>query len=226
VLQLSRTADEPWIWALIQLAPSPAKAAKLTPKRIEKLIRQWHIGRVNAEQVVAALRGRWFSLAPGTVEAASEHVLVLLPQLRLLHQQRLIMARRIGKILEELGTCENGQAVPDVKVLLSLPGVGRIITATMIAEAPQLLADRDYHALRAYAGVAPITRQSGKKSTVLMRYGCNLRVRNGVYHWSRVSMQHDPRSRETTTVCAARATVTAVRCEAWPIVCWHSSVRC
>lgn len=106
------------------------------------------------------------------------------------------MARRIGKILEELGTCENGQAVPDVKVLLSLPGVGRIITATMIAEAPQLLADRDYHALRAYAGVAPVTRQSGKKSTVLMRYGCNLRVRNGVYHWSRVSMQHDPRSRE------------------------------
>lgn len=30
----------------------------------------------------------------------------------------------------------------------------------------------------------------------LMRYGCNLRVRNGVYHGSRVSMQHDPRSRE------------------------------
>jgi transposase len=46
VLQLSRTADEPWIWALIELAPSPAKAAKLTPKRIEKLLREWHIRRV------------------------------------------------------------------------------------------------------------------------------------------------------------------------------------
>ena len=29
-----------------------------------------------------------------------------------------------------------------------------------------------------------------------MRYGCNLRLRNAVYHWSRVSMQRDPRSRE------------------------------
>ena len=196
VLQLSRTADEPWIWALIELAPTPAKAAKLNPNRIEKLLREWHIRRVNAEQVLAALRGRCFSLAPGTVEAASEHVLLLLPHLRLLHQQRLTLARRIEKILEELSTCSEGEAAPDVKVLLSLPGVGRIITATMIAEAPQLLADRDYHALRAYAGVAPVTRQSGKKSTVLMRYGCNLRVRNAVYHWSRVSMQHDPRSRE------------------------------
>lgn len=163
VLQLSRTADEPWIWALIELAPSPAQAAKLTPKRIEKLLLQWHIRRVNAEQVVAALRSRSFSLAPGTIEAASEHVLLLLPHLRLLHQQRLTMACRIQKILEELGTCQDGQPVPDVKVLLSLPGVGRIITATLIAEAPQLLADRDYHALRAYAGVAPVTRQSAKR---------------------------------------------------------------
>jgi transposase len=84
-----------------------------------------------------------------------------------------MMARRIQKILENLSTCDDGQPLPDVKVLLSLPGVGRIITATLIAEAPQLLADRDYHALRAYAGVAPVTRQSGKKATVLMRYGCN-----------------------------------------------------
>jgi transposase len=111
-------------------------------------------------------------------------------------QQRLSMARRIQKILDELSTCEDEQAAPHVRILLSLPGVGRIITATLIAEAPQLLADRDCHALRAYAGVAPVTRQSGKKSTVLMRYGCNLRVRNAVYHSSRVSMQHDHRSRE------------------------------
>lgn len=194
ILELSRTVDELWIWALIELAPAPQEAAKVTPKRIEKLLREWHIRRVTAEQVLAALRGRAFSLAPGTVEAASEHVLLLLPHLRLLHQQRLTIARHVQKILDELGTSETDPA-PDVKILLSLPGVGRIITATLIAEAPQLLAYRNYHALRAYAGVAPVTRQSGKKAIVLMRYGCNLRVRNAVYHWARVSMQHDPRSR-------------------------------
>jgi transposase len=196
VLQLSKTADEPWIWALIELAPTPAKAAKITSKRIEKLLREWRIRRIDTEQVTTALRGRSFSLAAGTVEVASEHVLLLLPHLRLLHQQRLAIAARIEQVLDQLSTSEGKQPMPDVKVLLSLPGVGRIVTATMLAEAPQLLADRDYHGLRAYAGVAPITRQSGKKSTVLMRYGCNLRLRNAVYHWSRVSMQHDTRSRE------------------------------
>lgn len=77
-----------------------------------------------------------------------------------------------------------------------LPGVGRLVTANLLAEAASFVAERDYHGLRAYAGVAPVTRQSGKKAAVLMRYGCNLRLRNALYHWSRVSMQHDPRSRE------------------------------
>lgn len=81
-------------------------------------------------------------------------------------------------------------------MLLSLPGVGRIVTATLLAEASHLIEQRDYHALRAHAGVVPVTRQSGKRSVVLMRYGCNVRLRNALYHWSRVSMQNDPRSRE------------------------------
>ena len=196
VLQLSKTADEPWIWALIEMAPTPAKAAKISSRRIEKLLRDSRIRRVDTEEVLAALQGRSFSLAAGTVEAASEHVLLLLPHLRLLHQQRVAVAARIEQLLDQLSPSDGEQPVSDVKVLLSLPGVGRIVTATMLTEAPQLLAERDYHGLRAYAGVAPVTRQSGKKSTVLMRYGCNLRLRNAVFHWSRVSMQHDPRSRE------------------------------
>src|SRR5579862_6660981 len=134
VLQLSKTADEPWIWALVELAPTPAKAVRLTSKRIEKLFRDWRIRRLDAEQVAAALRGRSFSLAPGTTEAASE-----LPHLRLLHQQRLAIAARIERIVDELSApADSDQPLPDVKVLLSLPGVGRIVTATMLAEAAQL----------------------------------------------------------------------------------------
>jgi transposase len=74
--------------------------------------------------------------------------------------------------------------------------VGRVITATMLAEASQALADRDYHALRSYGGTAPITHQSGKRRSVVMRQGCNQRLRNAIYHWSRVSTQCDQRSRE------------------------------
>ncbi|MBV9226954.1 MAG: IS110 family transposase [Acidobacteriaceae bacterium] len=197
MLQLSKTADEAWIWALIELAPTPDKAAQITSKQLEKLLHGSRIRRVNAEQVATTLRGRSFSLATGTVEAASEHVLLLLPHLRLLHQQRLAIAARIDQILDQLGASKSDeQSVPDVIVLRSLPGVGRLVTATMLAEAPQLLAGRDYRGLRAYGGVAPITRRSGKKSVVLMRYGCNLRLRNALYHWSRVNMQHDARTRE------------------------------
>lgn len=196
VLQLSKTADEPWIWALLELAATPAKAAKLTLKRIEKLLGQCKIRRITAAEVVAVLHGPTFSLSAGTVEAASEHVLMLLPHLRLLHQQRSALAGRIEHVLDELSVTGESQPPSDVQVLLSLPGVGRIVTATLLAEAPHLIAERDYHGLRAHAGVAPVTRQSGKRATVLMRYGCNVRLRNAIYHWSRVSMQNDPRSRE------------------------------
>jgi transposase len=197
-LQLSPTADEPWVWALLELAPTPAKAAKLTIGRIEKVLRQCHIRRIDAQQILTAFRGPAFSVAPGTIEAASEHMLLILPHLRLLHQQRLAVAHRIDRILDELGraTDEIAKQPRDVDVLLSLPGVGGLVTANLLAEAASFLAERDYHGLRAYAGVAPVTRQSGKKAAVLMRYGCNLRLRNALYHWSRVSMQHDPRSRE------------------------------
>lgn len=196
VLQVSKTADEPWIWALLELAPTPVKAAKLTLKRIEKLLHQCKIRRIEAAELVATLRGPTFSLSAGTVEAASEHVLMLLPHLRLLHQQRLAVAARVERLLDELSITEESQPPSDVKVLLSLPGVGRIVTATLLAEASHLLAERDYHALRAHAGVAPVTRQSGKRSIVLMRHGCNVRLRNAFYHWSRVSMQNDPHSRD------------------------------
>jgi hypothetical protein len=65
----------------------------------------------------------------------------------------------------------------------------------MLAEASRPLAARDYHGLRAQAGVAPVTRQSGKRRLVGMRYACNARLRNAVHYWAQVSVQHDARSR-------------------------------
>ena len=80
----------------------------------------------------------------------------------------------------------------DVEILQSLPGVGRIVTATMLTEATGPMADRDYPTLRAYAGAAPVTKRSGKRAAfVHMRYACKRRLRQALYHWSRVSIQHD-----------------------------------
>jgi len=59
----------------------------------------------------------------------------------------------------------------------------------------EALAERDYYALRAHSGIAPVTRQSGKSKQVVMRRGCSERLRNAMYHWARCSVQHDPLSK-------------------------------
>lgn len=85
-------------------------------------------------------------------------------------------------------------SAPVVQILLSLPGIGPVIAATMLAEASQPLRERDYQALRNYTGAAPVTKRSGKKKVIVMRYACNEQLRNALYHWSRTSMQKDPRA--------------------------------
>jgi len=64
----------------------------------------------------------------------------------------------------------------------------------MLAEAGAALADRDYTTLRTRSGVAPVTRRSGKKLTVLMRYACNQRLRNACHYWAQGAIRWDPRS--------------------------------
>lgn len=200
LLQLSPSADEPWLWDLFEAAPLPNDGAKLTPHRIERILKKNRIRRYTADQVRDALRTQPLPLAPGAPEAAAEHALILLPRLRLIHQQRSTVAHRIQEVLDTLAepSAMEGQTNKhrDVTLLLSLPGVGRVIAATMLAEASQPLAERDYHALRSYGGTAPITKQSGKKRLVIMRQACSGRVRHALYHWARVSSQIDPRSKE------------------------------
>jgi transposase len=83
----------------------------------------------------------------------------------------------------------------DVTILRSWPGIGRINLATLLAEATEPLRRRDYHALRALAGVAPVTRRSGKQRFVIRRLACNGRLQTAVYQWSRVAIQHDAAAR-------------------------------
>jgi transposase len=196
MLNLCPAVDKVWFWDLIKLAPTPEAARKLARSKVEKLLKEHRIRRLTAEKILAALQAPPLQLAPGAVEAASEHVLLQVPLLGFLHQQRNDVAKRMQAILDEMSQPGQNGEHRDAAIILSLPGVGRIVAATMLAEASQALAQRDYHAIRSYAGSAPITRQSGKKKTVLMRRSCNPRMRTAFYHWSRISMQHDKHSKE------------------------------
>ena len=115
-------------------------------------------------------------------------------RLRLVHTQRQRCGARLEALLDELQADEDDDKSgkhSDVAILRSLPGVGRIVAATIIAEACAALTERNYDALRAHAGIAPVTKQSGKQRTVLMRYACNGRLRHTLYHCARVAVMRD-----------------------------------
>ena len=169
-------------------------------------------------------------VAPGATEAATAHIRTLIPRLRVTVQQRATCQREMARLLDELaaGGDASGQKNEhrDVQILRSLVGVGKKVAATLLAEASQPLGDRDYHALRAHAGVAPVTKQSGRRLVVIMRQACNGRLRNAVYHWARVAVTRDPRSTEVYAVPVLAARAMGVRCAAWPIGCSACSSRC
>jgi transposase/transposase IS116/IS110/IS902 family protein len=199
MLQLCPMPDELWLWALLELAPTPQLGAKLKPARIRRLLAQHHIRRWSAEEIAAILAAPALPLAPGSVEAASEHVLLLIPQLRLLATIRKQVAARMEELLDEMASSSDTAETNlfrDVSLLRSLPGIGRVVAGTFLAEAAGPLEQRDYHAIRAHGGIAPVTRQSGKSKHVGMRYRCNSRLRNALYHWARTSVQHDFRSNQ------------------------------
>lgn len=185
--------------ALWELLPTPAAAARAREKDVARHLKEHRIRRFDAKHVLETLRQKPLYVAPGTTEAATAHIASLAARLRLVNRQLRDAHQRLDSLTKALGSsneADPGQANEqrDVDILRSLPGVGRIVLATLLAEASQPLAARDYHALRTLVGVAPITRRSGKKTVILMRYACHPRLRNAVYHWARVASQYDQKT--------------------------------
>jgi len=192
MLELCSAADESWLWDLIDLAPTPAHVALLSEEQVQRVLKTHRIRRVKAQEVLTCLQAPALPVAPGAAEAAQAHCEFLLPCLRVLAEQLQACSRQVSTLLRILAeTPGEGEGPSDVAIVLSLPGVGRKITAWLFAEAAQPLAERDYQVLRTHGGVAPVTKQSGKRRVVVMRRGCNLRLRNALYHMARVAMQRD-----------------------------------
>ena len=195
LLAMCPAADEPWFWALLDLMRA-RRPTRPTLKAVSAVLKVHRIRRVTPETVHAAVQLPLLRVAPGTIDATWTHIAVLLPRLRLVDDQRhRTVGRRIDAVLAELAQEEVVGEHRDVTILRSWPGVGRLVAATVLAEASRPLAERDYQTLRTQSGVAPVTRQSGKKATVAMRRACNGRLRNAIYHWARVSVQVDARCR-------------------------------
>lgn len=199
LLRLCPAANEAWFWKLLELAFTPEGARTVRKQQVAKLLTGHRIRRHTTDAVLAALQAPHLRVAPGTDKAAAGHIRLIIPRLRLADEQRTACGRDLDGLLRSLapedGVPGQDREHRDVEILRSLPGVGRIVAATMLAEASQPLAERDYHALRAMCGVAPTTRQSGKRTVVVMRRACNPRLREAMYHAARVATQRDPACR-------------------------------
>jgi transposase len=195
ILRLSPAADEPWIWDLLSHAPCPSKVARLRTAQINKILKAHRIRRIEANRVSEELRSKALGLTTGTSESIAEHVCLLLPVLRVLQEQRKKISETLSNLIKEASKDINRPEHTTVQLMCSLPGVGVMVATTLLAEANAALVDCDYRRLRCYAGTAPVTKQSGKNRRVLMRHGCNHRVREACYHWARVSVQRDVVSR-------------------------------
>lgn len=200
MLRLCPAADEAWFWDLVERVPTPAHARAATAARLAQLLRRHRIRRLSARDILTQLRTPPVQVAPGTTQAARAHIRLLLPRLRMVQGQLHETQKRLEDLLQQLGSGPDAEGQKhehrDAEIILSMPGIGITVAATMLSEAAQALAERDYTILRALCGVAPVTHRSGKRKIVLRRYACNPRLREALYHAARVHSQCDPRARE------------------------------
>ena len=192
ILALGSIYEDRWLWALLELAPTPEQAARMNLNKVRLLLKKHRIRKITPEEVRETLQAEPLHVAPGVTAACRSHVTMLIPRLRLVDDQKRQVESDIETLLEALATPAEGKAEHrDARLLQSLPGVGKLVCATMLTEAGTALDDRDYPTLRAVSGVAPVTKRSGKQCDVFMRSSCNRRLRSAVHYWVGNAIQHD-----------------------------------
>jgi transposase len=104
--------------------------------------------------------------------------------------------RRIAELL---------RSHPDASIFLSFPGVGPVVAATLISEMGD---DRDrfptLDMLLAEAGLAPVTKASGRTRQVRFRYAANRRMRHAIDWWMFIAARDDPWSKAIYEAARAR----------------------
>jgi hypothetical protein len=176
--------------AILAAAPTPAQAAELTPARLRRLLAKAGRRR-ELDRDVARLR----QVFTGTY----------------LHQPQVVenaMGIQLSALLRQFeAACtaaeELAQAAiahfdqhPDAKIITSFPGLGNLAGARVLAEIGD---DRarfaDARGLKAFAGSAPITRASGKKTLVTHRHIKNRRLAAVGSIWALASLRASPGAR-------------------------------
>ncbi|GAA3086620.1 IS110 family transposase [Pseudonocardia yunnanensis] len=176
--------------AVLALAPTPAKAARLTEHQIAAALhragRQRNI-TTRADEIVAGLRAQQLPARPGVVDAYAAAAQALSAVITELARQTTILQSEV-----EAGFGRH----PDVEIYLSQPGLGRILGARVLAEFgddPHRYLDAK--ARKNYSGMAPITKASGKSRAVLARHARNRRLADALYQQAFAALTSSPGAR-------------------------------
>jgi transposase len=175
---------------ILAAAPTPAQAATLTPARLRRLLAKAGRRR-DLDRDVARLREVFtdtYLHQPPQVETAMGI------QLAALLRQFDAAATAADELAEAAIT--HFERHPDAQIIVSFPGLGNLAGARVLAEIGD---DRarfaDARGLKAFAGSAPITRASGKKTVVLHRHIKNHRLAAVGSIWALSSLRSSPGAR-------------------------------
>jgi len=176
--------------AVLAVAPTPSLGRVLSLSKIASALRRGGRQRridERAAQIQAALRSEQLAAPDVVAEAMGASVAGTVAVISELNVQ-------IGRL--EAGLADRFEQHPDAEVIRSLPGLGMILGARVLAEFgddPNRYADAKSR--KNYAGTSPITRASGTRRVVLARYARNHRLADACYLWAFAALTASPGAR-------------------------------
>lgn len=184
-VRLFSSVDRQFTLSFITDYPTPAAASRLRTARIAGFCkRNSYTGRVPAQVLAERLRANLLSGAEGTVAGKSFSAQSFTRLLTLLNEQLAEFDDAIAAAVAEH---------PDAAIFASFPGVGPVLTGVLLAEIGE---DRTRfprpEVLLAEAGLAPVTRASGRSRSVRFRYAANGRLREAAMWWAFNSLKVSP----------------------------------
>ncbi len=170
-------------------APTPQTAAKLTRTQITAVLARHRRRNRDAKTatIQTALREQQLAL-PEPVTAA--YAVAVTAHARLI----IALNEQITAMEEQVKA--HFLAHPDAEIYLSMPGIGEITGARVLAEFgddPTRYASAK--ARKNYAGTSPVTRASGKSCTVQARYVRNNRLADALQRQAFCALQASPDAR-------------------------------
>src|SRR5439155_21565385 len=174
---------------LLDRAPDPDRAAKLSRSSIVAMLRRANRRDIDAKAAVIQDTLRAPQLRqPHAVQAA--YAAIVSSQVQLINILNIEIEQLGEVVAAHFGRHR------DAERYLSLPGLGMVLGARILGEFgddPQRYTDAK--ARRNYAGTSPITRASGSKRVVLARYARNRRLADAVQQWAFCAMRGSPGAR-------------------------------